>query len=177
MLQSNYVAYDKQTIQQVDTTIWLQVIIRTLVRSMNIHQTLTIVIERSHSISSFVHCEARMNAAINDDVMSLILEAHRDKNSLMILIHESGYIKAVPIKWDTQDVSNAQVDPMHDAVLVTAHNDALVITSDNHVRTFNVIRKGTITQHLNATQLLTLLEQLFNAYQLERNNNEASKSF
>ncbi len=176
MLQSNYIAYDKKTIQKIDTTTWLQVVLRTLVRSINANQKLTIIIERSQSIAVYVRCDARMNASINDDIMSLIFDAHRDRKNLMMLIHESGVIKAVPVLWDTQDTNAEKTDPLHDALLITAHNDTLVISSDNHQRTFNLIMNGTVTQQLSATQLLAHLEQIFVTTTPWRINNEVSSS-
>jgi hypothetical protein len=160
MLQSNYIAYDKKMIQKIDTSTWIQVMIRALVRSMNSHQRLTLIIERTQSVSAYINCEARMNATLNDDIVTLIFEAHRNKKTLMMLLDDSGSIKAVPVSWDTHDVTNEPSDHLHDALLVTAHNDTLVITTDIHQRTFNLIMKGVVTQQLSAAQLLGHLEQI-----------------
>jgi hypothetical protein len=93
----------------------------------------------------------------------------------MMVIHESGFIKGVPVAWHLEETSSPSAnDPLHDAVLVTAHTDTIIITTDLHSRSFIIVTKGQITKSMSAAKLLTFLEQEILSTSVRRNDHAMS---
>ena len=167
-LQKNLVALHKiQPATKVGPSDWLELLIRTMLITINREQTITCIIERTDALAGLVQAPFMINAPLNHDLLTMVLTADSFNEHKMVWLTHTAELVAINCEWNhalEQPVHNGtrnSVAWQEDALLFTAKTDAVVVQADAHARTFNLIANGTHTQQLSASHLRTKLEALF----------------
>jgi len=160
-LQKNFIALHQITPAkaiQHSSGHWLNVLISSLLNSLNKGIESWCIIEQQNALDTFLNANILVTAPIQEQLLFLLLE---QKNTPMILIDKNGYIKKSCF-WNFHDPSViVYADKLYQkAGLIVHHTDALIIHCIPNTHSFTLLYKKQHITDLSASGLLALLQKI-----------------
>lgn len=169
-LQQNFVTMKKIKPQEKNSTNnWLEILLRSCLRTQNAHKTFICIIEQQQELSFLLDAPFFLKNNLNDDLLVLLLESpHLDAKKIVWLSYD-GSVNAVnctwkkPIEqtWLADNVVNQEAW-LANALMVTQKTDALVFKSNAQTGTFDVVAQGKLVENLSATNTLRIIRHYLN---------------
>jgi hypothetical protein len=169
-LQQNFVTMKKiKPLKNQTQANWLEVLLRTCLRTQNAHKSFICIIEQSDELSLLLEAPFFMKNTITDDLLVLLLESPHLNPEKLVWLSQDGTINAVnalwkkPIDqtWLADNVKNQEAW-IANAIMTTQKTDALVFKSNAQSGTFDVVAQGKLIEHLSATNTLRIIRHYLN---------------
>jgi hypothetical protein len=165
-LQKNFVKLTKSTASVLETSHWVDELIKCCLTALNRHKEIILVIERNDHLKNLIHAPYFIYAELKRDVFDILLEKHAAGDDFMIWINQQGKLVSINSTWRTnldEAWISKEAEHMHiwkqQALYITAKTDAIVFKVTPLSRSFDLIVQGKIIEGINAEQAATFLRK------------------
>lgn len=165
-LQKNFVKLTKSTASALETSHWVDELIKCCLTALNRHKEIILVIERNDHLKNLIHAPYFIYAELKRDVFDILLEKHAAGDDFMIWINQQGKLVSINSTWRTnldEAWISKEAEHMHiwkqQALYITAKTDAIVFKVTPLSRSFDLITQGKIIEGINVEQAATFLRK------------------
>ena len=145
-LQKNFVNLTKGAPKILETTHWIDELIKCCLMALNRHREIVLVIERNDHLKSLIHAPYFIYAELKKDIFDILLEKHVSGNDYMIWINQQGKLVAINCSWRTrldETWISKEAQNMHlwkqSGVFITSKTDALMFKVNPLTRSFDLV--------------------------------------
>ena len=167
-LQRNFISLSKISPQALKTSCnWTEEVTRTLLYALNKQCDITIVIQHTQSLESFIKSPFRIDTEMQKGLLESFVHEHKNYTKDFFWITSAGKLITTTGSWDykTDNVwftqnSDAIASWQQDALLFTAKTDAIVIHSQFQNHTVAIVAQGKLLETATPTQIQAMLQKL-----------------
>lgn len=162
-LQKNFVALRNITPARPTRSEWLDSMMQTILTTMNNHNNIICVIERSQALDELLHTPLPLRADITKGVLSVFLTSQLFEAEKIIWLNTEGMILGINATLNTVPDELIHTDHenswKHQALFFTTKTDALLLKTNAEQRTLDIIVHGKEYESLNTRAALHLLKK------------------
>jgi len=147
---------------------WIEQLLRINLQAMHAGIRLHCIIEQSDSLRSVLCSPIELNAPLHSTILEMLIKSPTFKPDHLIWLNAHGTLIGVNAQWQSAAIQHTSAHPpqsttMQDALLYTAHTDALFFSSDPVTNSFTAIVGGKIHSAISAhTLLISIKKYLYN---------------
>lgn len=153
-LQRNYLTLRSIIPAQIQTDDLLDVLIQTALASVNNNKPFWCIIEHKDSLATLLATPLPLQAVVTKELLTLLLENVTQETEKFLWITTRAELRGINASWtehaDTMSEQKALQSWQQDAIFFTSCTDAIVFYAECTSRTFTVISKGTMLEHMTA---------------------------
>jgi hypothetical protein len=159
-LQKDIIPYKRHIALHDNTTVWLELVFRSVLNTMNDNRIVAIVFEYTDILESFMYTPYTLCAKVQQELLSMLLQHTHYQNNEMLWVTHTGIIVSNKAVWQR---SLAEKETITDASTVyTFKTDCLICIVNQDTRTAVIIVHGTESGPMTMQQAHTLIVKHLN---------------
>jgi hypothetical protein len=165
-LQRNLVALKNVTTQAATTNDWVEDLFSACLTYINNNQPLYVLIERTDFMQPFLSIPLKISAALNKDILSVVLSSPSFDHNAMMVLNNSGQLEGINASWinhNQEEYTHNHAQWQQETLLYLAKTDSIAFHCDPVTRTFTIIKENTVVERVTAHQAQHLLKKALNA--------------
>lgn len=163
-LQKQYVMLKNPQSVTSTTENWIEQLLRINLQAMHTGIRLHCIIEQSDSLRSVLFSPIELNTPLHSNILEMLIKAPTFKSDQLIWLNAQGILIGVNAQWHNAAAQHGPSHPpqsttIQEALLYTAHTDALFFSSDPVTNSFTSIVGGKIHNTISAHTLLISIKK------------------
>lgn len=165
LLQRNFVMHQTIKPARVTDYDWMEQLIRNCLMALNNHKGITGIIERNDRLNNLLETNSYFNCDLSDGLLEIIFASSLFKHQKLLWINDKGKLIALNSDWKQNSIETwlaqevkEQDQWLQNALFFTTKTDALIFRLNPEQRTFTLIARGKIIEHVSASTALKTIK-------------------
>lgn len=145
---------------------WLNDLMSTCLVAINNNKEIRCIIECNDNLQDLVVTPFFLQAHINKELLSMLIESQSYDETKMLWITQQGILIGINATWKLEadfetwpDIENKRISPWHqDTLLCTSRTDALIFIITPQTRTFDIMISGKIIDRISVNNAISIIK-------------------
>lgn len=165
LLQRNFVMLHTIKPARVTDYHWTEQLIRNCLIALNNHKGVTGIIERTDALKTLLDTDFYFNCELSDGLLEIVFASSLFKHEKLLWINDQGKLIALNSDWKQNSIQTwlaqevkEQEQWLQNALFFTTKTDALIFRLNPKQRTFTLVARGKIIEHVSASAALKTIK-------------------
>lgn len=164
-LQRNFIALRNVQPARAQNDDWLETLIQTALIALNNKKEILCVIERHDSLQEVINTPLTLHANLKKGLLDILLDSQSFNHQQMLWLNAQGIVLGMNAQWSTLPIlttdeqGSEEISWKDAALFFSAKTDAIIIKTNAHKRSFDVVVYGKTYDNVTASNIIPVLKK------------------